>query len=674
MSGSDRLCQLRRQVFRIALGSFVLLGISTVAWAQGVPATQLTAVRPFGGKIGSTFDITLIGTDLDDVTKLSFSHPGITAEPKQRPSVTGKSVPIPSQFTVKINGDVPRGIYEVRAVGRYGTSNPRIFLVDQLSTALAAGGIVSLDKAQAVPLESCVFGTAEKEQFQYYKFTAKKGTRVFIDCWAYRADSRLDATLVLLDTKNHELMRNNDTFRRDPFLDFTVPEDGEYFVQIYDFLYQGGEPDYFYRLSISTGPIVDFIFPTARLPGSQGKYTLYGRNLPGSEKTELRSLDGKPLEKVEVEITLPGDAKSRWSLPLTAINEPASATQEAFLYRLKTPQGDTNPVPIFFATTPVITEQEPNSDAAHVQKINVPSEVAGQFATHGDQDWFEFDAKKGERLYIETYNERLGVPGDMFFRLQKVTKDAVGKEKVTDVVEIDDLKPARSGKRDSAIFDSSTADLTYRLDPPEDARYRLQLRDLFSQSRGGPNYLYRLSVRRHTPDFRLIAIAEPPVVPQQASNLTPYAPMLVRGGTKFIRVDWIRQDNFDGFVTISAEGLPPGVSCYPIVLGSESSGRLFLHAAEDAPAWNGTIRIVGKSQLNGSDVARIARSGVMINPIGDFSQTSPRTRMSQDFALTVSDQEVEPARIVLELGHELRTSLAGTLEIPVKIKRQPDFK
>ncbi len=46
------------------------------------PVTQLTSVYPFGGKLGSTFEVTITGTDLDDAEQLVFSHPGITAKPK----------------------------------------------------------------------------------------------------------------------------------------------------------------------------------------------------------------------------------------------------------------------------------------------------------------------------------------------------------------------------------------------------------------------------------------------------------------------------------------------------------------------------------------------------------------------------------------------------------------
>ena len=46
-------------------------------------------------------------------------------------------------------------------------------------------------------------------------------------------------TLVLYDASGKELQINRDTNRRDPLLDFTVPADGVYYVEIHDFLYAG---------------------------------------------------------------------------------------------------------------------------------------------------------------------------------------------------------------------------------------------------------------------------------------------------------------------------------------------------------------------------------------------------------------------------------------------------
>lgn len=58
---------------------------------------------------------------------------------------------------------------------------------------------------------------------------------------------------MLYNAAGDEVMRNRDTNRRDPLIDFTSLADGEYVVEIHDFLYGGG-PEYFYRLSIGVGP------------------------------------------------------------------------------------------------------------------------------------------------------------------------------------------------------------------------------------------------------------------------------------------------------------------------------------------------------------------------------------------------------------------------------------
>ena len=90
-------------------------------------------------------------------------------------------------------------------------------------------------------------------------------------------------------------------------MDFTAPVAGKYIVQIHDLMYRGG-PEYFYRLTVAETPHIDAIFPPAGLPGSKGKYTLFGRNLPGGTSSDLQGEDGKPMEKLDDEIELPADA------------------------------------------------------------------------------------------------------------------------------------------------------------------------------------------------------------------------------------------------------------------------------------------------------------------------------------------------------------------------------
>ena len=71
---------------------------------------------------------------------------------------------------------------------------------------------------------------------------------------------------------------------RGGLLDFTAQADATLFIQLHDLTYAGG-PEFFYRLQLSKGPRLDFIFPSSGQAGSKGKFTLYGRGLPGGARS-----------------------------------------------------------------------------------------------------------------------------------------------------------------------------------------------------------------------------------------------------------------------------------------------------------------------------------------------------------------------------------------------------
>ncbi len=338
--------------FRAACGRkpvALLLGLA-FAWSLALPAAaQLPAARMFsihppGGKQGTTFQVAISGPDLDDARQLHFADPAITAEPVIHEAGLGQIGPqvAPNLFTVTIKPEARPGLYEARAVGKYGISSPRAFVVGSDPELREVEPNNSLKTAMEVPLGTIVNGRSDGgADLDYFKFGAKAGQRVIIDCWAMRIDSRMDATLVLYDAAGRELASNRDTNRRDPLLDFTVPKDGEYVVQLHDFLY-GGSEEYFYRLSIGVGPYLDFVFPPSGLPGSQNQYTLYGRNLPGGQPAGNVAVNGNPLEALTVTIAVPADKAQ--DLIWDSTVEPAESGIDAIEYRLNSPQGLSNPL------------------------------------------------------------------------------------------------------------------------------------------------------------------------------------------------------------------------------------------------------------------------------------------------------------------------------------------
>ena len=88
----------------------------------------------------------------------------------------------------------------------------------------------TLPQACAVPLGTTVNGVVKDTTTDYFKFSARRGQRIIIDCWAFRnrLEPRRHAGAVRL--RGRELLRDQNTNRRDPLLDFTPAEDGQYIV------------------------------------------------------------------------------------------------------------------------------------------------------------------------------------------------------------------------------------------------------------------------------------------------------------------------------------------------------------------------------------------------------------------------------------------------------------
>ena len=162
-------------------------------------------------------------------------------------------------------------------------------------------------KAQAITLPVVVNGRIDKPtDVDCYRFTAKQGQRVFIDCWAWRVDSQLDGTIMVYDDQGKELGYSGDFAGKDPFLDFTAPADGAYVVKVWDFIY-GGSSDHFYRLQIGSVPHLDAVIPAAVHPGETTTIMLLGRNLPGGTPVPGSPGSGPALETISQTIEVPAE-------------------------------------------------------------------------------------------------------------------------------------------------------------------------------------------------------------------------------------------------------------------------------------------------------------------------------------------------------------------------------
>jgi hypothetical protein len=677
---------------------FAFLGVLVWAETAGaqlpptLPNPRLNWLFPAGGQVGTTFPVTVTGDDLDEAKELSFSHPQITATLKMAEPGLGQTGPQPvyGTFQVKIAPEVPPGVYELRVRGKFGISNPRAFAVGTLPEIQETEPNNLPKQANPVALGTTINGTCEGPALDYFKFSAKKGQRVIIDCWAFRLDSRLDGTLVLYDATGRELERNHNTNRRDPLIDFTVPADGEYLVSLHDhmFGYYATPGECYYRLSISTAPYIDFIFPPVGTPGSNRKYTLYGRNLPGGKPAPDVAVGGKPLESLTVTIPLPGDRPRDLVRDGGLYVEPSESFMDGIAYRLKTGSVVSNPLLLTMSDTPIVIESDRNKAASEVPLLQPPCEYVGQFYPRGRRDRVSFAAKKGDTYWIEVFSQRLGLPTDPRMLVQQVKRDEKGAEQIVDIQSVDDhlanADRVHWSMLDSILFDMQTHDPVYRFVAPEDGTYRVMVQDLARPSldvmhaaKGDPRRVYRLSIRRPTPDFRLVAVPRPPTNMPAESSVTAsnWSPVLRPGGTELIEVFFHRQDGFDGEIEVTADDLPPGVTAAPIVTSpGQKSATLVLKAADNAPPGMRAISIKGKARIGSTDAVRQARYGTMIWAIQITGVTYHRSRLTDHLWVSVIAGESPPFSLEVDPNLRLETSLAGTVKFPVKVIRRGTFK
>lgn len=661
---------------RYGLTVALLVCTSTIAaWnnsAQAqLPATTLGALQPPGGKVGSSFDVTVTqATDAEEADRLLFSHPGITAKQKTEPSplFPGKEQPIANKFVVTIAGDVLPGIYDVRLSGPMGVSNPRGFAVDQWNEAIETPGNSSAEKAQQIEFNSVVNGTADANAEDWYKFTGKKGTRALIDVQGQRIDSKTDATLVVYDGAMKELARSRDVNRRDPMVDVVLPADGDYFVKVYDFVFAGGV-DYFYRLAVHNGPYIDFVFPPLVQAGEKNKLTVYGRNLAGGSTSDV-VINGRPLEKLDVVLDVPKDEPTdRRALP-----SPARASEgliDGREYRLKTSAGKSNAVFLGYAQGPIVAESEPNNAADKSQKVTVPCEYVGQFNPRGDIDGVQFDAKKGDVVVIEVTSQRTGLSTDPVLLVQRAeVKD--GNTEWKDVQEVDD----EARNIGQTAFNSASGDPYYSLTAPQDGTYRVVVRDLYGDSRGDARLIYRLTLRNRRPDFRLIAL---PITIAKGQNNTsgaaykPFGTLIRSGEIGTVTVMCARQDGFDGPIEVKIEGLPAGVTAAPAILGARQElVPLAIRVPEKTAPWQGTVRIVGTAEIDGKKLSREARSASIVAT--GANNRSAEARIAQNLTLALGGSDVLPFVVELGDGKPVVAEQGTKVTIPIKIIRKGDFK
>jgi hypothetical protein len=625
-----------------ALGA-VLLGTAPVDAQRnpsGLPSPRLYTVSPAGGKVGTSFEVTLAGMHFEEPECIVFSHPGIKADliptpppeidPKTKKPRPGMAPPTAGLVKCKVTiaPGTPLGNHDVRLIGKWGASNPRTFLVGDLNEVAEKEPNNDIEQAQRVEINTTINGTiANPTDVDYYVFKATRGQRILLSCLASTIDSRLQPAIEVYNSKDRQVAANRSYQGYDALADFTAPDDGDYFVRVFQFTHTfrqpipGGFPpgasDNFYRLSITTAPWIDSIFPSVIEPGKTVNVTVYGRNLPGGKLDPTATADDIVLEKATISVTAPADGRGK--LAFSGLVTPPAGFLDGFEVRLKNAAGSSNPFLITLARAPVVVDHGDNDTPESAQTVTLPCEIAGHVEKRRDRDWYSFTAKKGETWNIEVLSNRLGAPTYMMFMLRNpATKAEMFESPLNDNMQ----RYARK------FFTRSEDPGPYRFTAPADGQYQLLVASRSGDTLYGPRHYYQVRITRDDSDFRLVAMS--------ATSVQPDAATVAAGGHQAFSVLVEREAGFAGDIELTVEGLPPGVTCPPQILAASTrQASLVVSATPDAAPWAGEVRIKGTATINGNKIVRDARAASILWPVQPNNGIITISRLDRSLMMAV---------------------------------------
>jgi hypothetical protein len=576
--------------------AFLLCLLAAVPARADLPTVRFDRLTPLGGAAGTTVDLEVAGADLEGVVSLLFDHPGLKA-----------SFVKEHHFHLTIAADVPPATYDVRLVGRFGVSNPRLFAV---SHGLADVAQKAADKPQPVAVNSAVNGSCGANRDDVYRITARKGQRIVVECQAGKLDSPMDATLALTTADGKPLLSNGDYYGRDPLVDFVAPADGDYLVKLHDLSYRGGYP---YRLIISDRPQVENIFPRAVQAGRATELSVFGRNLgAGSKPSPWRSFD-LPLDQGQLTVTPPADVLDLGAYRFfehptnhSVLPTAATCTLRGFQVRPEFGGAYANAQTLLVVDTPVSREVEPNDTAETAQAVMLPAVISGRFDRERDADWYEFETTEAGPYAFEVYCERIGGRADPYL--------VVADTKGTRLAELDDF-----GHRINA-FDGHLRDPSGLVNLAARSKYRILVQDRYR--RGGARFQYVLTVGRPVPDFFVAAI--------HGQNPGPAGTTVLAGGAAYLDIIVHQAGGFNGPIMLSAEGLPPSVHALPTTVRG-AHGAFVFWADSGAADWTGQVKLFATAKVGARTLRREVRPFTRVWLEGNLASS----RSTRDLVLAV---------------------------------------
>jgi hypothetical protein len=225
-----------------------------------------------------------------------------------------------------------------------------------------------------------------------------------------------------------------------------------------------------------------------------------------------------------------------------------------------------------YAAFPKVVTANGNHSFQSALELQTPGTVNGRFLKADAEDWFRFSAKKNEAFTIACQP----FPRD---------SSAVPLLMIVD--------PSGNVLTKAGIIETPERGFEIDWKAPADGVFRLRLRDLQHGSRGGAEFVYRLTIRPAQPDFSL--------------RLDPDHVNVVQGGKTEIDLVVQRSGGFTGPIDLKSAGLPDGVTIEPPRIADNLTRvKLSVIAKDNSRPTDGILRIVGQATIAGKSIERTA--------------------------------------------------------------------
>jgi hypothetical protein len=587
---------------------------------------QISSVFPQGARCGSQLEVAINGQNLSRTTKIIFSEPGVSAR-------LLKTENTKVRVKLEVAPQASIGPHYFRLVTPRGSSNLMIFRVGDLPETEEAEPNDTFEKASPIQAPVTINARmAVDEDIDMYRLRAGAGERLIFDLLAARNGSGGDLALTLLDARGHIVKHSEDHFLWDPFISFTFKEAGEYFLAIRP-LDGRGNPDFAYQLTIRPGPYLASIFPLGAQQGTSPELAVRGQMLAGAKRIEIERNLSQAGQGLELKaLSSAADAAT------VQINVAKDAPLGLYHLRLSTQAGWSNPVKFLVGDLPDLIEAEPNDVPGQPQRVGLPAVINGRIEKKGDIDRFAFTVGAGEQLVFEVKAEELGSSPHALWDTHLTLYNDKGSELASN----DDAEQNNRLNRDARL------EFSFK----EAGDYSLAIRDL--SRLGGPDYGYRLTIRKPAPGFSLSFDTDRPIVE--------------RGGAGVLKITAKRWEGFDGEIALEVLGLPKMISAGPaLIKKGETQASIALKCDSAAAPEVFPIKVAGEAKINDQSFKQLARMQTRVSGIGPGYTTAQVVEVP--LAIT------EPVQFNLEVGAtNVPLVRGGSAEFTVTAKRREGFK